>query len=370
MNPIKILLVDDSKSARYALRLQLKHNDVDVDMADSAEAGLERVKVTHPDAVFMDHTMPGMNGLEALELLKANPATNHIPVVMCTSNEEPEYIAEAREKGALDVLAKSNAKASLPGLLEHLRESLASAAPATASQAPQPAAVSQQPPPVPAMSAEAITQLVRREVARAIEVHLEPAVEPIVAGIEKRLGDAQKGNAQAAVEPLMEEFGKRLTTEIQAHAVRSIDERLQAEFNQLQNQVQGLQDRQDEQSLTRVTNEIIPKAITERFESERNGLAQMMQELIDHSLDNIAQEPKFMVRVGELAESAAKNTAEKTARSSAREVSEMLGNQQMESLMESLASSGGSGKGTMYVLAAIAALIGIASSAGVYFALV
>ena len=72
MDPIKILLVDDSKSARYALRLHLQHHGVQVDTADSAEAALERIAETRPQAVLMDHTMPGMNGFEALDILKSD----------------------------------------------------------------------------------------------------------------------------------------------------------------------------------------------------------------------------------------------------------------------------------------------------------
>ena len=73
MNPMKILLVDDSKSARYALRLQLQRFGIEVEALESAEAALQRIREAPPDAVFMDHTMPGMNGFEALEILKAPP---------------------------------------------------------------------------------------------------------------------------------------------------------------------------------------------------------------------------------------------------------------------------------------------------------
>ena len=48
MDPMKILLVDDSKSARYALRLQLQRHGVEVETADSAESALEILKGTCP----------------------------------------------------------------------------------------------------------------------------------------------------------------------------------------------------------------------------------------------------------------------------------------------------------------------------------
>lgn len=382
MNPIKILLVDDSKSARYALRLQFKHHNTEVDMADSAEAALERVKIARPDAVFMDHTMPGMNGLEALEILKADPTTTDIPIVMCTSNEDDAYIAQARGKGALDVLAKSAAKAKLPALLEHVREVLASTAPAPA---PTPAA--------PAMDADAIAELVRQEVASEIEKRLEPVLEarvreieerlnaslepimvrgieerlsasldPMSRGIEERLSAAQEQNAQAAIMPLMADFSERLTAELQEQTTRSIGEQLQAESERLQNRIAGMQGEQGKLSQDKIANEVIPQAVARQFEQERNNLAQLVQKLIDHSLDNIAEDPNLMNRMQELAGTAATN--------SAREVAKAVSKEQMESLAGNSADTSGSGgSGTMYVLAAVAALVGIASSVGVYLAL-
>src|SRR5690606_37133925 len=57
--------------------------------------------------VFLDHNMPGMDGFEALEAIKANPATATIPVMMYTSQEGELYVGQARALGALGVLPKS-----------------------------------------------------------------------------------------------------------------------------------------------------------------------------------------------------------------------------------------------------------------------
>jgi CheY-like chemotaxis protein len=128
MNPLRILLVDDSKSARYALRLQLQQHGMKVETSDAAETALERIRESTPDAIFMDYTMPGMSGFEALDILKASPATASIPVIMCTSHEDPEFLAQAKRKGALDVLSKAAAPEKLGQLLDRLGHAGTSAA--------------------------------------------------------------------------------------------------------------------------------------------------------------------------------------------------------------------------------------------------
>ena len=100
------LLVDDSKSARFVLGKLLKGHDFEVEMVDSAEAALSFLESQRPDAIFMDHMMPGMDGLSATSAIKNNPQTSHIPVVMCTSNDGEQYQKEARSHGALATLQK------------------------------------------------------------------------------------------------------------------------------------------------------------------------------------------------------------------------------------------------------------------------
>jgi len=121
MDPMKILLVDDSKSARYALRLQLQRHGVEVDTAESAEAALEILKGDLPDAVLMDHMMPGLSGFEALEIIRADARTAHLPVVICTSHEDPEFAAAAHRKGVVAILPKSVAPEKLPAVLAQLK---------------------------------------------------------------------------------------------------------------------------------------------------------------------------------------------------------------------------------------------------------
>jgi CheY-like chemotaxis protein len=102
----RALVVDDSKSARVILSRMLEKYDIEVDMAESAELAIEYLKHDRPDAIFMDHLMPGMDGLQAVQAIKGNPQTAMIPIMMYTSQEGELYVGQARALGAMGVLPK------------------------------------------------------------------------------------------------------------------------------------------------------------------------------------------------------------------------------------------------------------------------
>ena len=100
------LVVDDSTSARVILSRMLEKYDIEVDMAESAEQAIEYLNSNRPDAIFMDHLMPGMDGLQAVQTIKSNPQTATIPIMMYTSQEGELYVGQARALGAMGVLPK------------------------------------------------------------------------------------------------------------------------------------------------------------------------------------------------------------------------------------------------------------------------
>src|SRR5208337_1998060 len=102
----RALIVDDSKSARVILSRMLEKYDIEVDLAESAEQSIEYLKGNRPDAIFMDHLMPGMDGLQAVQAIKSNPQTAMIPIMMYTSQEGELYVGQARALGAMGVLPK------------------------------------------------------------------------------------------------------------------------------------------------------------------------------------------------------------------------------------------------------------------------
>ncbi len=101
------LIVDDSASARLVLKRVLESHDLAVDACESAEDALEFLESRRPDVIFMDHMMPGMDGFEAVRVIKKNPATATIPIMMYTSQEGEVYVGQARALGAVGVLPKT-----------------------------------------------------------------------------------------------------------------------------------------------------------------------------------------------------------------------------------------------------------------------
>jgi CheY-like chemotaxis protein len=102
----RALVVDDSRSARISLQKLLEKYHIAVDFAESGEEALDYLKHHLVDAIFMDHTMPGMDGLETVVAIKSNPRTATIPVMMYTAKEGEVYVSQARALGAIGVLPK------------------------------------------------------------------------------------------------------------------------------------------------------------------------------------------------------------------------------------------------------------------------
>ncbi len=106
-NAIKTaLIVDDSKTARQVLSTKLKNYGISVETRESAAAAIDYLYDHAPDAIFMDYEMPGMDGFQALKVIKSNPNTAVIPVMMYTSKAGGLAVSQARALGAVGVLPK------------------------------------------------------------------------------------------------------------------------------------------------------------------------------------------------------------------------------------------------------------------------
>lgn len=102
----KILVVEDFDDSRRLLEIYLKSLGFDVFEASNGREALENAILFHPDLIIMDITMPHMDGHEATALLKENPSTRQIPIVVMTAHTGAMQIRAAREAGACEVLIK------------------------------------------------------------------------------------------------------------------------------------------------------------------------------------------------------------------------------------------------------------------------
>lgn len=106
MTQTSALVVDDSSTSRILLTKILKKMDIHCEQAVSGEDALSQLEWFHPDFIFLDHLMPGMDGFETLKRLKASNNTRHIPVIMYTSQHAHQYYEEAHKLGAAGVISK------------------------------------------------------------------------------------------------------------------------------------------------------------------------------------------------------------------------------------------------------------------------
>jgi CheY-like chemotaxis protein len=116
-----VLIVDDSKSARLVLTRMLKNWDLNVETVASGEEALEYLRSHRPDAVFMDHTMPGMTGLQTVKALRENPETANLPVAMYTSKEGDSYAEEVKAYQIVGILSKPATTNALQEIIEKLK---------------------------------------------------------------------------------------------------------------------------------------------------------------------------------------------------------------------------------------------------------
>jgi CheY-like chemotaxis protein len=117
---IHALVVDDSNSARLVMGRMLEKLGIDVNTVESAAAAIEFLTRKTPDVILMDHMMPDMDGFEAVKVIKSNPDTATIPIMMYTSKGGDLYLGQARALGAVGILPKTVAPGELLDSLKRI----------------------------------------------------------------------------------------------------------------------------------------------------------------------------------------------------------------------------------------------------------
>ena len=105
---LRTLLYVEDNTANLALVEQLiaRRADIRLLTAVNGSLGIELARASRPDMILMDINLPGISGIEALKILREDPATAHIPVVALSANAMQRDTKKGMEAGFFSYLTK------------------------------------------------------------------------------------------------------------------------------------------------------------------------------------------------------------------------------------------------------------------------
>ena len=106
VNLPKVLVVDDGAANRELIEACLADVECEVRLAENGPMALSMIEAVPPDLVLLDVQMPGMDGYQVCQRIKANPALRLVPVVMITALNQTDDRVKALESGADDYMSK------------------------------------------------------------------------------------------------------------------------------------------------------------------------------------------------------------------------------------------------------------------------
>ena len=95
-----VMVIDESRHTRKALRFYLSNEGYDVEEATNSHAAVESASSNSPDLVLIDLSMPGSSGVLATQRLRSSPHLCDVPVVACAGPDSQAYRDAARVAGA------------------------------------------------------------------------------------------------------------------------------------------------------------------------------------------------------------------------------------------------------------------------------
>jgi two-component system alkaline phosphatase synthesis response regulator PhoP len=100
MSKLNILIVEDDPQTVKLIKFILEKEDYLTISAKDGEEGLQMAREKKPDLIVLDLMLPGMDGYRVCEILKANPVTKEIPVIVLTALDTGVDFEKALEKKA------------------------------------------------------------------------------------------------------------------------------------------------------------------------------------------------------------------------------------------------------------------------------
>ncbi len=118
-----VLIIEDDENISKALEVRLNARGYQTSTAFDAIMGMQKASTTPPDAILLDITMPGGNGLTLAERLKASTKTQDVPILFLTASKQPELRQKAMAIGGAAFFEKPYAfdylLAALRASIEH-----------------------------------------------------------------------------------------------------------------------------------------------------------------------------------------------------------------------------------------------------------
>ena len=102
----KVLVVDDDPDIRELIAFKLRQQDFEVHLAADGEEALVVLRDEHPELALLDVMMPKRSGLEVLQALRDDPATESLPVIMLTAKAQEADVERGFDLGADDYIVK------------------------------------------------------------------------------------------------------------------------------------------------------------------------------------------------------------------------------------------------------------------------
>jgi CheY-like chemotaxis protein len=118
----RVLIVDDEEYIRDLIKEVLLAQGHEFELAAGGTEALEILRKKSIDLVIVDRNMPGMTGIEVVQLVRQNPKTKAIKILMCTGSSVTKEIDEAFAAGADDYVLKP---LSFPALIGKVAKALA-----------------------------------------------------------------------------------------------------------------------------------------------------------------------------------------------------------------------------------------------------
>lgn len=100
------LIIDDNKETADTLKQMLSLLVIEAEVAYGSRVGLSILQERTPGFILLDLNMPGVGGLEIIAYLQREPRLENVPVIVITSDDQPETIQKVKDAGAKGMLIK------------------------------------------------------------------------------------------------------------------------------------------------------------------------------------------------------------------------------------------------------------------------